>query len=112
MPASQTIRLEDVEIFRAGGAPRAPSSALPLGASSVADPLKLSKVTNTQELLYTVVAVSHAPSADLLLSSSVAGFLYVQDADPVKGTLTVLAPRPGALPNSLLLAGNFKIYLD
>ena len=112
VPASQTVKLEDVEIYRVGGAPRAPSSALPIGAASVADPLKLVRVTNPQELLYAVLAVSHAPSADLLLSASVAGFVYVQDADPAKGTLTVLAPRPGALPSTRLLAGNFKIYLD
>lgn len=34
----------------------------------MADPLKLSRVTNPQELLYTLLAVSHAPQPELLLS--------------------------------------------
>ena len=33
-PHSQTARLEDLRIFRVGGGPRAPSSALPLGTAS------------------------------------------------------------------------------
>jgi len=37
----------------------------------VADPLKLSRVTNPQELLYTLLAVSHAPQPELLLSGEV-----------------------------------------
>ena len=30
-PASQTARLDDLRIYRIGGGPRAPTSALPLG---------------------------------------------------------------------------------
>lgn len=30
-PASQTARFEDLEVYRVGGGPRAPSSALPIG---------------------------------------------------------------------------------
>lgn len=41
-----------------------------------------------------------------------AGFIYVQDVDVGKGTITYLAPCAGALPSSLLLAGAFKTYLD
>lgn len=111
-PASQTARFEDLQVYRVGGGPRAPSSALPIGATSVADPLKLTRVTNPQELLYTLLAVSHAPQPELLLSVNVAGFIYVQDVDVGKGTITYLAPCAGALPSSLLLAGAFKTYLD
>jgi polyribonucleotide 5'-hydroxyl-kinase len=85
-PASQTARAEELEVFRVGGGPKAPPSALPIGAASVADPLKLSRVTNLRDLLFTMVAVSHAPSPDQLLSSNVAGFIYVQDVDVAKGT--------------------------
>lgn len=31
-PHSQTIRLDDLRIYRIGGGPRAPTSALPIGA--------------------------------------------------------------------------------
>lgn len=46
-----------------------PPALRPLaGATSVADPLRLSRVGNPQELLYTLVAVSHAQEPELLLS--------------------------------------------
>lgn len=146
---------------------RCPFPAADAGATSVSDPLKLSRVTNPQELLYTLLAVSHAPQPELLLSGAcraswwklvggwamgtcpanggngrgtccrctaaaemsgaaaghaprsplraavnVAGFIYVQDVDLAKGTITYLAPCAGALPGQLLLAGAFKAYLD
>lgn len=111
-PASQTAKIEDLQIYRVGGGPKAPSSALPIGATSVADPLKVALVTNLRDILFTMVAVSHAPNADLLLSTNVAGFIYIQDVDVTSGTVTYLAPCPGQLPGQLLLAGNFKIYLE
>ena len=43
---------------------------------------------------------------------NVAGFIYVQDVDVAKGTLTYLAPCAGPLPGALLLAGGFKTYMD
>lgn len=41
-PHSQTIPLDDLagRIYRVGGGPKAPSSALPIGQTSVADPLR------------------------------------------------------------------------
>ena len=32
-PASQTVRFDELKIYRVGGGPRAPTSALPLGAA-------------------------------------------------------------------------------
>lgn len=61
-------------------------TACTAGATSVSDPLKLTKVSTPQDLLYTLAAVSHAPSPELLLSLNVAGFIYVQDIDVAKGT--------------------------
>ena len=43
---------------------------------------------------------------------NVAGFIYIQDVDVAKGTVTYLAPRAGPLPGGCLLAGAFKTYLD
>lgn len=59
-PASQTARFEELQIYRVGGGPKAPSSALPIGATSVADPLKVTKVTNYKDVLYNLVSVSYA----------------------------------------------------
>ena len=78
----------------------------------MADPLKVSLVPNLRDILFTMVAVSHAPSADLLLSVNVAGFIYIQDVDVTNGTVTYLAPCPGQLPGQMLLAGNYKTYLE
>lgn len=71
-----------------------PPSPLP-GATSVADPLKLSRIANPQELLYTLLAVSHAPQPDLLLSGehSILGcWLHGQD----RGRVRAAAVRPAA----------------
>ena len=35
-PHSQTVRLDDLRIYRIGGGPRAPTSALPIGADAFA----------------------------------------------------------------------------
>lgn len=111
-PASQTAKIDDLFVYKVGGGYKAPASALPIGATSVADPLKLTRVTQYNDLLCSLLAVSHAPTADLLLSMNVAGFIYVQDVDLTNKTVTYLAPRAGLLPGKFLLAGSFKTYLD
>lgn len=51
------------------------------GAEPVADPLRVAPVTSPGELLHSLLAVSHAPAPEFLLSVNVAGFLYVSDVD-------------------------------
>lgn len=111
-PSAQTASIEELEVYKVGGGPKAPTTALPIGAASVTDPLKVTRVVNFKDLLFTMVAVSHAASADLLLSSNVAGFVYIQDVDATQGTVTFLAPTSGQLPSKLLLGGVYKTYLD
>lgn len=111
-PVSQTARLGDYYIYRVGGGPKAPTTALPIGATSVMDPLEVSFVSNPKDLLYSMVAVSHAPSADLLLSVNVAGFIYIQGVDVDRGTFTYLTPSGGELPGKVLLMGSYKVYLN
>lgn len=84
--------------------PEAPhTAACPCAASHAAPPL-----VSTPTLLLPIPLPAH-PCARAV---NVAGFIYVQDVDVAKGTITYLAPCAGALPNSLLLAGAFKTYLD
>lgn len=111
-PASQNAKIEDLQVYKVGGGPKAPSTALPIGATSVSDPLKITKVSDLRETMFTMVAVSHATSPDLLVSSNVAGFIYVQDVDVDKGIVTYLAPKAGPLPNTLMLGGTYKTYLE
>ena len=111
-PASQTAKIGEFQLYKVGGGPKAPTSALPIGATSVSDPLKISKVSDLRESMFTMVAVSHATSPELLVSTNVAGFIYIQDVDTEKGTVTFLAPRAGPLPNMLMLGGSYKTYLE
>ncbi len=156
-PHSQTVRLDDLRIYRIGGGPRAPTSALPIGtdptlnecflgvgehpaehassfallkhgapyimqkqiaqhllagASSVADPIRVTPVSASLDLMHSMLAVSHAATPDQLLSVNVAGFVLITDVDIVQRTITYLAPCPGSLPGRYLIAGSFKVFLE
>lgn len=47
-----------------------------------------------------------------LLSSNVAGYVYVEDVDLNKGTVTFRTPAPGPLPGLYWLAGSIKVILS
>ncbi len=79
------------------------------GATSVADPLRLSSVAPGPELLHCLLAISHATEPSRVAAENVAGFLYVKDVDREQQTLVCLAPCSGNLPGTLLLASAFKI---
>lgn len=95
----------------AGQGYRAPSSALPLGANSKADPLKLAPVSIATDLVHALLAVSYAQTPDQLLASNVAGFVLVTDVDVARGAVTVLAPCAGPLPGRYLIAGSQTAFL-
>eukprot|EP00877_Chromochloris_zofingiensis_P009318 jgi/Chrzof1/463/Cz01g16220.t1 len=111
-PASTTVRVEDLRVFKIGGGFRAPSSALPLGATSKLDPLKVTSVMVTLDMMHTLLAVSHAQTPDQLVSANIAGFVLVTNVDVEQSTVTYLAPCAGPLPGRYLLMGSFKVYLQ
>lgn len=108
------------------------------GQSSHQDSFKLARITPTQELAYSVVAVLHpldwesgkggnssgGVTADSsmkdgsinrtgevpqsLLGCNVAGFVSIVQVDVERGVMTLLCPCPGALPSSYLLVGSIK----
>lgn len=80
-----------VQVYRVGGGPRAPSSALPLGASAAADPLRLSRLPINHELVNSLLAVSHAAAPEQILSSNVAGFILVTEVDMVSNYVLAVA---------------------
>ena len=82
------------------------------GAMSVADPLRLAEVRPGRDLVQSLLAVSHASTQDELLSTNIAGFLYVTAVDLTHGTITYLAPCPGNLPGKFLLTGTLKVYFE
>ena len=111
-PISITMKMDNLQIYKVGGGPKAPLSALPIGASAVADPLRITKVTSCSELLHCLLAVSHADSPEQLLSVNVAGFLYVTDVDIKQNQITYLQPCPGSLPGKYLMMGSFQVYFE
>ena len=60
----------------------------------MADPLRLTEVRPGRDLVQSLLAVSHASTQDELLSTNIAGFLYVTAVDLTHGTVTYLAPLP------------------
>ncbi|KXZ44284.1 hypothetical protein GPECTOR_70g515 [Gonium pectorale] len=111
-PATQTVRAADLAVYRIGSGPRAPNTALPLGAVSLADPLRLQNLAPSLELLQCLLAVSHAPTPEAILSSNVAGFVLVKDVDTARGTLTLTCPAAGQLPGRYLVLGSLRSSID
>ena len=107
-PHSQTLPFGQVSIFKVGGGPRAPTTALPIGQQSSSDPLRVTTVAPSMSLLNAVLAVSHGKSNADLLSSNVAGFVYVTEVDMQKKQFTYVSPSAGELPSRNLLMGSLK----
>ncbi|XP_020082571.1 protein CLP1 homolog [Ananas comosus] len=104
-PHSNIINFSDVSIYRIGGGPQAPRSALPIGAEPVADPTRVVAVNINRDLLHLVLAVSYAKEPDQIISSNVAGFIYVTDIDIQRKKIVCLTPCPGELPSKILVVG-------
>ncbi|KAL9269625.1 CLP1-like protein [Drosera capensis] len=97
-PHSNVANFSDLSVYKIGGGPQAPRSALPIGAEPAADPTRVVQVNISQDLLHLVLAVSFAKDADQILSSNVAGFIYITDVDMQRRKITYLAPSAGELP--------------
>ncbi|KAG0600344.1 hypothetical protein M758_11G026100 [Ceratodon purpureus] len=105
-PHSSVANFSDLQVYRIGGGPQAPRSALPIGAEPTADPTRVVPVGFSRDLLHVVLAVSFAQDPEHLLSSNVAGFIYINEIDMQRKKVTYMAPCPGPLPSQLLLAGS------
>ncbi|KAF3520551.1 hypothetical protein DY000_02058867 [Brassica cretica] len=96
-------------MFRIGGRPQAPRSALPMGSDPVSDPLKVTHVNiDDRDVLHSVLAVSYAQEPDRIVSSNVSGFVYVTEVDVQRKTITYLAPSQGTLRSKFLVAGSLS----
>jgi polyribonucleotide 5'-hydroxyl-kinase len=107
-PASQTAYFSQISLYRIGGGPRAPTSALPIGQAPSTDPMRVAPVVPSTSLLHSVLAVSHGKTQGDLLTSNVAGFIYVTEVDMMQKKFTYLSPCAGDLPSNVLLVGNLK----
>ncbi|KAJ6421714.1 hypothetical protein OIU84_028991 [Salix udensis] len=104
-PHSNIANFSDLFVYRIGGGPQAPKSALPIGADPVANPLRVAPVNIDRDLLHVVLAVSYAQEPDQIVSSNVAGFIYVTDIDLQRRKITYLSPTAGELPSKYLVMG-------
>ncbi|XP_057541003.1 protein CLP1 homolog isoform X1 [Amaranthus tricolor] len=104
-PHSNVASFSDWTVYRIGGGPQAPRSALPIGAEPAADPTRVVPVNISQDLLHLVLAVSYAKNQEEIISSNVAGFVYITDIDVQRRKITYLAPSAGELPGRILLLG-------
>lgn len=107
-PHSTIVDFKDVQVVQIGGGPAAPLSALPVGATSTIDPIGITIFQPSVDLLHSVLAVSHADSAEAVLTRNIAGFIYVTDVNIERHKITVLAPCPGQLPSKYLIFGSLK----
>lgn len=103
---SNIVNFSDFSVFRIGGGPQAPRSALPIGAQPAADPIRMVPVNINSDLLHLVLAISFAKEQDQIISSNVAGFIYITDVDMQRKKITYLAPSAGELPSRFLIVGS------
>ncbi|KAL5582386.1 hypothetical protein UlMin_014828 [Ulmus minor] len=101
-PHSNIANFSDLSVYRIGGGPQAPRSALPIEA----DPTRLVPVNISQDLLHRVLAVSFAKEPEEIISSNVAGFICITDVDIQRKKITYLAPSDGDLPSKFLIVGS------
>ena len=109
-PHQKTFGWRELSVWRVGGGPAAPSSALPIGATRLVDPNALVKVAVSLELLHAVMAVSYSTEAGQLVTKNVAGFVFVSGVHVQKKTVTLLTPAPGPLPSMCFLTGTVKWF--
>lgn len=107
-PYSFSMNFGDIYIYRIGGGPQAPRSALPIGAEPVADPTRVTVVNISHDLIHAILAISYAKEPDQIISSNITGFLNVSEIDFDSKRITFLAPCPGELPSKLLITGLLK----
>ena len=107
-PSSTSIEFGKVSIFKIGSGPRAPSSALPIGQKTSADPLRVTTVAPSMALLNSVLAVSHGKTTGEIPNTNVAGFIFVTEVDMVNKKLTYMSPTGGGLPSRNLITGTLK----
>eukprot|EP01132_Coremiostelium_polycephalum_P004686 gene4686-5852_t len=107
-PHYTVIDFKDVTIFRTGGGPVAPLTALPIGSQSTIDPLQLTEISPNHDIVHSILAISYSKQPVNLLKSNIAGFLYITEVNMETKKITALAPSPGPIPSKILLLGTLK----
>lgn len=64
-PSSSSVGFDEWKFFSLGGGPRAPDSALPIGAKPMADPVRAVEVAASKDLMHSILAVTYAQTEDV-----------------------------------------------
>ena len=113
MPSRITVPFNSVVIVQIGGNTLT-ENMMPVGQTQ-SNTLQVTAVTPSIDLLHSVLAVyqpcdtptgSEVPQS--LISTNVAGFIYVVEVHLDQNHMIVLSPCPGALPGKYLLQGTIK----
>jgi len=110
-PHSFDVKWSDLKIYKVG-APALPDSCMPLGMKAEDNMTKLVSVSPGPHLLHHLLAVSFATSAEEdVICTNIAGYVCVTHVDVENQLLTVLAPQPRPLPDTLLILSDIQ-FMD
>ncbi|GFT80079.1 protein CLP1 homolog [Nephila pilipes] len=102
-PYTLTVKFSDIQIFRISS----PTCNVSFDNISDADKyISILPVTISAELLHYILALSYADTPEVVMTTSVLGFICVTAVDMEKEILTVLSPQPSPLPKTFLLIGD------
>ncbi|KAG5226873.1 protein CLP [Salix suchowensis] len=101
-PHSNIANFSDLFVYRIGGGPQAPRSALPIGADLLPILCELHLLISI-EICSMLFLQFHTPKN--LIKFNVAGFIYVTDIDLQRRKITYLSPTAGELPSKYLVMG-------
>ncbi|KAK8942083.1 hypothetical protein KSP40_PGU000608 [Platanthera guangdongensis] len=112
-PYSFSVNFGDINVYRIGGGPQAPPSALPIGAEPASDPTRVVVINIMPDLIHAILAISFAKELDQIISSNIAGFVFVSEIDFDSNAsdskrITFLSPCPAELPSKMLISGTLK----
>ena len=112
-PQSKSVKFSDVVIYKIGGGPQAPLSALPIGAQSTHNPLRLSPTLPNSTMCHSILAISHAQTPEDVLKSNVAGFIWIRESGvhTQQKKIDLLCPCSDPLPGKCFILGSLK-YME
>ena len=112
-PQPKSVKFSDIVVYKIGGGPQAPRSALPIGAQSTHDPLRLSPTTPNSTMCHSILAISHAQNPEDVLKSNVAGFIWIRESGvhTQQKKIDLLCPCSDPLPGKHFILGSLK-YME
>ncbi|KAL0670070.1 hypothetical protein Bca4012_032774 [Brassica carinata] len=93
---TKTAKFTDMQVYRIGAL---------IEKSRSTEPLRITPVLIDKDLVNTVLAISYAKQPHHIISSIVAGFVYITDVDLGEERITYLCPSAADLPSKIFIMG-------